>query len=53
MIELVGSPFHIGGINPSSPVTPPALGQHTEEVLAQLLGLDPARLQELRAQGVI
>jgi len=40
-----------------TPVTlrhaPPALGQHTDEVLAERLGLDAARLQELRAKGVV
>ena len=40
-----------------TPVTlrhaPPALGQHTEEVLRERLGLDAARVQELRAKGVL
>lgn len=31
----------------------PALGEHTDEVLAELLGLDPSRRAELRAAGVI
>ncbi|HQQ69180.1 MAG TPA: CaiB/BaiF CoA-transferase family protein [Alicycliphilus sp.] len=40
-----------------TPVTlrhaPPALGQHTDEVLRERLGLDAARLQELRGKGVL
>ena len=40
-----------------TPVTlrhaPPALGQHTEEVLRERLGLDAAQLQELRGKGVL
>lgn len=40
-----------------TPVTlrhaPPALGQHTEEVLREKLGLDAARVQQLREQGVL
>ncbi len=32
---------------------PPALGQHTDEVLRETLGLDDARLQALRQQGVL
>ena len=32
---------------------PPVLGQHTDEVLEQLLGLAPDRIAKLRADGVI
>ncbi|MDC2860089.1 MULTISPECIES: CaiB/BaiF CoA transferase family protein [unclassified Delftia] len=32
---------------------PPALGQHTDEVLRQRLGLDAQQLQALRDQGVV
>lgn len=31
----------------------PAIGQHTDEVLGSLLGLTPAELGDLRAQGVV
>jgi formyl-CoA transferase len=31
----------------------PALGEHTNEVLAQLLGFDQQRLGELRESGII
>jgi crotonobetainyl-CoA:carnitine CoA-transferase CaiB-like acyl-CoA transferase len=52
-VDLVGSPFHISGIRPHEPTCPPDLGQHTDEVLQQLLGLDPSRLNTLRKQGAI
>lgn len=32
---------------------PPVLGQHTDEVLQELLGLDAARRAELREQGIV
>jgi len=32
---------------------PPMLGQDTDEVLRELLGLNPGRLEELRRMGVI
>lgn len=32
---------------------PPTLGQHTESVLADVLGLDEERLEQLRSSGVI
>ncbi len=52
-IELLGAPFHISGATLPTPRTPPLLGQDTEAVLGDLLGLDPARLQELRSRGII
>jgi crotonobetainyl-CoA:carnitine CoA-transferase CaiB-like acyl-CoA transferase len=52
-VDLVRSPFHIAGAPEPAPTMPPALGQHTDEVLGQLLGLDAAELERLRRQGVI
>ena len=48
-VDLLGSPFHPGGV----PVPPSRLGQDTDAVLRDLLGLDAERLVALRAQGVI
>ena len=52
-VDLVGSPFHIQGAAEPNPLCPPRLGQNTDEVLSGLLGLAPARLKELRRNGVI
>jgi len=52
-VDLVGSPFHLGGTNLPEPSTPPRLGQHTDEVLGSVLGLDTKRLLELRKQRII
>jgi crotonobetainyl-CoA:carnitine CoA-transferase CaiB-like acyl-CoA transferase len=52
-VDLVGSPFHIQGAPPPPPTLPPALGQHTEEVLAGVLGLDAGKIADLRQQGVV
>src|SRR5262249_489820 len=52
-VELVGTPFHIAGATLPAPTAPPGLGEHTDEVLRELLGLDAARLEELRKRGVI
>src|SRR5438874_1016115 len=51
-VELLGSPFHLGGTLPT-PTAPPRLSQHTDEVLRDLLGLDPAHVDTLRRQGII
>ncbi len=52
-VDLVGSPFHIAGADLPKPTMPPRLGQDTDRVLGELLGLDAARLTELREQGII
>jgi crotonobetainyl-CoA:carnitine CoA-transferase CaiB-like acyl-CoA transferase len=52
-VDLVGAPFHITGTILRAPAMPPALGQDTESVLKELLGLDATRLKELRRQGII
>jgi crotonobetainyl-CoA:carnitine CoA-transferase CaiB-like acyl-CoA transferase len=52
-VDLVGTPFHVTGAALPAPSMPPALGQDTEEVLRELLGLDAARVEELRRAGVV
>jgi crotonobetainyl-CoA:carnitine CoA-transferase CaiB-like acyl-CoA transferase len=52
-VDLIGSPFHIQGARPPAPQCPPRLGQDTVEVLSELLGLDAARLNDLRQGGII
>ena len=47
------APFHMAA-SPAAPVRPaPLLGQHTDVVLGQRLGLTSSDLAELRQQGVI
>jgi crotonobetainyl-CoA:carnitine CoA-transferase CaiB-like acyl-CoA transferase len=52
-VELVGSPFHIGGMGSSNAGMPPSLGEDTHSVLSELLGLESKKLDELRGRGVI
>jgi len=51
--ELIGNPIKFS----RTPVTyrrpPPYLGQHTEEVLQEMLGLAPADIETLRRDGII
>ena len=49
---LVGSPVRLDGRRADSELGPPALGEHTAEVLAAL-GLEGSRIETLRAAGVI
>jgi crotonobetainyl-CoA:carnitine CoA-transferase CaiB-like acyl-CoA transferase len=52
-VDLIASPFHISGTTTTTTTAPPALGQHTTEVLTQLLGLNDAQVRDLRQQGVV
>src|SRR5205807_3532257 len=50
-VDLVGTPFHIAGAPLPEPTAPPGLGQDTDRVLTDVLGLEAARLAELRREG--
>jgi len=51
-VDLIGSPFHIQGVELPKPLHPPRLSQDTQEVL-NWLGLSDERIAELRRQGVV
>jgi formyl-CoA transferase len=52
-VDLVASPFRIAGATLPGGEMPPSLGQHTNEVLHDLLGYDEKHVAELRSRGVI
>jgi crotonobetainyl-CoA:carnitine CoA-transferase CaiB-like acyl-CoA transferase len=52
-VDLVGTPFHLTGATLPPPSLPPTLGQDTDAVLHELLGLEADRLAELRRRKVI
>jgi crotonobetainyl-CoA:carnitine CoA-transferase CaiB-like acyl-CoA transferase len=52
-VDLVASPLKLGGTPVRTDLPPPLLGQHTGQVLREVLGFDEARLAALRAQEVI
>ena len=51
--RLVGSPIKMSATPPRYDMPPPLLGQHTEEVLRDLLGRTPEELAALRARGIV
>jgi len=52
-VALPNSPMRYAGSDLRPLTPPPSLGQHTDEVLTELCGLDEAALAELRRTGVI
>ncbi len=51
--KVTGVPIKLSATPGSVRTPPPALGQHTDEVLKTLLGLDAAARRALREEGVI
>jgi len=52
-VPLLNSPLRIPTAPTSIRRAPPTLGEHTEEVLAEMLGLDAASVAALRQEGVV
>ena len=52
-VKLVASPIRMTATNPDYRHAPPLLGQHTDEVLNELLGMDAAAVAALREKGVV
>jgi crotonobetainyl-CoA:carnitine CoA-transferase CaiB-like acyl-CoA transferase len=53
LLRMIGHPVVYSETPAALRLLPPALGQHTDEVLRGRLGLDAAALADLRARGVI
>jgi succinate--hydroxymethylglutarate CoA-transferase len=52
-IKLVNTPVKWSESKPDIRMPPPTLGQHTDEILSDVLGMDSANIEELRGEGVI
>ncbi len=52
-VDLVASPLRLAKTPPEYRNAPPVLGEHTEEILRETLGISEAGLAQLRASGVI
>jgi crotonobetainyl-CoA:carnitine CoA-transferase CaiB-like acyl-CoA transferase len=52
-VDLIANPIRFSETPIDYRLPPPTLGQHTEQVLKELLDIGPAELAELRAQGAV
>ena len=52
-VLIPGNPIKLAGVAEGPERRVPWLGEHTDEVLHDILGINSARLDELRSAGVI
>jgi len=52
-LRMVGSPLKMASLKERPFAAPPLLGQHTEEVLREYLGLPGEEVEKLRKEGVV
>jgi crotonobetainyl-CoA:carnitine CoA-transferase CaiB-like acyl-CoA transferase len=52
-IPIVNRPFQFPGAAMADPTAPPDLGEHTDAILTDLLGMDSEEIQKLRAGGIV
>lgn len=52
-IKLVNTPMKFSEATPGFRSPPPTLGQHTDEVLREHLGLDDGAIRSLREKGIV
>jgi len=52
-MDLLGSQFKLTDTDLPEFRAPPRLGEHTDDVLASVLAMDAAGIEELRRDGVV
>jgi len=52
-VKVIANPVRLSATPADYRLAPPLLGQHTDAVLEERLGLDPAAIAALRAKGVV
>src|SRR5690606_4020724 len=52
-VRFCASPIRFTGLSTRDPMAPPILGQHTDEVLREVLGLDEGEISRLRERKIV
>lgn len=52
-IKLISPPVKYSNAEPSIRSPPPLLGEHTDELLRDVVGLSGERIEELKRKGVV
>jgi crotonobetainyl-CoA:carnitine CoA-transferase CaiB-like acyl-CoA transferase len=52
-VRVIANPVKLSATPPSYRTAPPALGEHTEAVLRETLGMGEAEIADLKAKGVV
>lgn len=52
-IKLVNTPVKYSYSEPSIRTPPPLLGQHTDEILREIVRLNESEIKDLKAEGVV
>lgn len=52
-MKLVSPPVKFSETKPSIRTPPPTLGQHTDEVLSEMLGMQSVQIEALKEDGVV
>ena len=52
-LKMAGNPIKMSGMEGTISTPAPMLGEHTDEVLSELLGLDATTIAALRAAGAV
>ena len=52
-VDLIGNPIKFSGTPVEYRLPPPRLGEHSQEILRELLAMDDSAFEKLKAQGVV
>ena len=52
-MKLVNTPIKYSYSEPSIRTPPPLLGQHTDEILREIVGMDDGNIKSLKVEGVV